>query len=235
MKESKFENLMWTVFTIMGLIFVAIGSIMAGTVLNYKNKVDTTGTIAEILTYTDSDENKEHEVYVSYTVNGQEYKSRLNSYSSSFYEGKKIEIYYDRDNPNKIGVKSLDLLVLILPGIGMIFLIIGATGIIVKIRKKNEEKQLRENGEKIYASYVETAINTSYTVNGKNPYNIICEWNNPSDNKNYIFKSKNIWINPENFIEEKNMKQFPVYINKDNMKKYVIDIDSLTENVVDLR
>lgn len=65
--------------------------------------------------------------------------------------------------------------------------------------------------------------------------NIICEWNNSLDNKKYIFKSKNIWMNPKNIIEERNIKQFPIYIDKNNKKKYVIDIDSLKEEVVDLR
>ena len=74
----------------------------------------------------------------------------------------------------------------------------------------------------------------SYSVNGKFPYNIICEWNNSADNKKYIFKSKNIWINPENLMEEKNIKIFPVYINLNDKKQYFLDVDSLTEDIVDL-
>lgn len=54
------------------------------------------------------------------------------------------------------------------------------------------------------------------------------------DSNKYIFKSKNIWINPENIIEEENIKQFPVYIDS-NKKKYIIDTESLTKNIVDLR
>lgn len=235
MKENKIENLLWIMCATIGALFVIIGLAVCGSTFNYKDKVDITGTITEISSYKDNDKNKKYEVYVSYFVEGKEYKSKLNGFSSSFYEGKEINIYYDKDNPNKISAKSLDLLVLIFPGIGMIFLIIGTTGILVKIKKGKEEKSLRENGEIIYANYVETVRNTSYTVNRKYPYNIICEWNNPLDNKNYIFKSKNIWINPEKTIEEREIRQFPIYINRDNMKKYIIDIDSLTENVVDLR
>lgn len=174
-------------------------------------------------------------MYVTYSVDGKKYESKLNGYSASFYEGKEIEIYYDKENPSKIGVKSLDLLFLIFPGIGLIFFIIGGTGIIIKIKRIKLEKNLKENGEVIYANYVETIINTSYKVNGKHPYNIICEWNNPEDNKKYIFKSKNIWLNPEHIIEKRNIKEFPIYLDNKNKKKYVIDIDSLTENVVDLR
>ncbi len=237
MKENKLENLIWIIFASIGTIFVIIGLIVfVVNIFNYKNKVDTVGTITEIsFYYSDDKHNRNYEVYVSYIVDGKEYESKLNGYSSSFYEGKEINIYYDKDNPSKIGVKSLDLLFLIFPGIGLIFLIIGGTGILIKINKKKSEITLKENGKVIYANYLETVLNTSYRVNGKYPYNIICEWNNTLDSKKYLFKSKNIWINPESIIKEKDIKQFPVYIDNNNKKKYVIDIDILTENIVDLR
>ena len=191
MKENKIENLIWTIFASIGAIFVIIGLAVFGSIFNYENKVDTVGTITGISSYySGTNHNRNHEVYVSYTVDGKEYESRLNSYSSSFYEGKEIDIYYDKDNPNKIGVKSLDLLFLIFPGIGLIFFIIGGTGILVKINKRKSEKKLKENGELIYANYVETVLNTSYRVNGKCPYNIICEWNNTLDSKKYPFHGR---------------------------------------------
>lgn len=235
MKTNKVENLIWIIFTVIGMIFILIGLVLGINIFNYDNKENTIGTIANISSYIDYEGDRNYEVFVTYNVNGKEYESKLNYYSSGFYEGKEIEIYYDKDNPSKIGVKSLDLLFLIFPGIGLIFFIIGGTGIIIKIKRIKLEKNLKENGEVIYANYVETTINTSYRVNGKHPYNIICEWNNPEDNKKYIFRSKNIWLNPETIIEEKNKKKFPIYLDKKNKKKYVIDIDSLTENIVDLR
>ena len=236
MKENKLEYLVWIIFASIGTIFVIAGLVAFGYITNYKNKVDTVGTITEISNYhSDNKNDGDYEVYVSYNVNGKEYESKLNSYSSSFYEGKEIDIYYGKDNPNKIGVKALDLLFLIFPGVGLIFLIIGGTGILVKINKGKSEKKLKEKGELIYANYVETVLNTLYTVNGRHPYNIICEWNNSLDGKKYIFKSKNIWTNPENIIKERNIKQFPVYIDNHNKKKYIIDIDIFSENVIDLR
>ena len=235
MKENKLESLIWIIFASIGAVFFIIGLVIIGSIFNYENKVDTVGTITEISSYRNTNHNRTHEVYVSYTIDGKEYESKLDGYSSSFYEGKEIGIYYDKDNPNKIGVKSLDLIFWILPGIGLIFLIIGGTGVFVKINKRKLERNLKENGELIYANYVETVLNTSYRANGKCPYNIICEWNNTLDSKKYIFKSKDIWINPEKIIKEKDIKQFPVYIDNNNKKKYAIDIDILTENIVDLR
>ncbi len=234
MKENKLENLVWIIFVGIGLIFVIIGFVMFGSVFDYTNKVDTIGTITKISTYRSSSQNsngnqkESHDVYVSYIVEGKEYESELNGYASNFYEGKEIEIYYDKDNPNKIGMKSLDLLFLLFPGIGLISLVIGVTGILVKINKRKLEKKLKQNGNLIYANYNETVLNTAYQINRQSPYNIICEWSDPLDDRKYIFKSKNIWTNPEKIIKEKNIKQFPVYID-DNKNKYIVDIDILAE------
>ena len=230
MKENKTENLLWIIFTIIGGIFVVIGLIIVGNVFNYENKESTVGIITEISTYRGNNDDRNYRVYVSYNVDGRTYESELNGYSSSFYEGKEINIYYDKNNPNKIGMKSLDLLFLMFPGFGLIFFAIGGTGLLIKSKNKKLETSLKEKGDVIYADYVETIVNRSYRVNGIPPYQIICEWSNPLDDKKYIFKSKNIWIKPENIIIERNIKQFPIYINRNNMKKYVLDIDILENN-----
>lgn len=234
MKDKMKDNLVWLIFFFIGLIFTVVGIFISIDTFNYENKIDTVGTITKITSDRDNDGDTSHNVLVAYNVNGSYRESRLNSYSSSFYIGKTIDIYYDKNDPNKIGVKSLDLLCLLFPGLGLLFVIIGGSGLIIKKKKHNLEKRLKESGTVIYATYVETVLNTSYTVNGRSPYNIICEWNNPSDNQKYIFKSKNIWHNPENIIAEKNIKQIPVYLDPNDIKKYAVDVDSLFENVVDL-
>ena len=231
MKENKTENLLWIIFTIIGIMFVVIGLVIVGNVFNYENKESTVGIITGISTHRGTNDNVDYRVYVSYNVDGRTYESELNGYSSSFYKGKEINIYYDKSNPTKIGMRSFDLLLLMFPGFGLIFFAIGGTGLLIKSRNKKLEKFLKENGDVIYADYVETILNRSYSVNDRHPYRIICEWNNPLDNKKYIFKSKNIWINPEDIIIERDIQQFPVYINRDNMKKYVVDIDILENNI----
>ena len=224
MKGDKALKFLWGTFTTMGAIIVIIGLIVFFSVCNYKNKVDTVGIIIDTGNGTT----------VSYNVEGEEHESSFSGYSSSFHVGDEIEIYYDKDDANKIGSKSLDLLYLILPGIGSIFLLIGMIGLGVLSHKKKKEKNLRENGELVYATYSETILNVNVRVNGRYPYNIIVEWNNPEDGKKYLLKSKNIYFNPEMLIEERNIKTFPVYINPNNKKQYFVDVDILNEDVVDL-
>lgn len=235
MMANKTENLIWIIFGTIGAIFLVVGIFICFPMLNKKDKIETTAVITKMSTYRYGKGNTRYHVQVSYKVDGEEYESNLNGYSSSFYEGKEIEIYYDKNNPTQIGSKSLDLIMLIFPGIGIIFILIGGIGIAVKLNRKKIIKKLKENGKLIYANYVETNINRAYSVNMRNPYNIICEWNNTADNKKYLFKSDNIWIDPENIIEEKNIKTFPVYINENKINQYFIDIDEITKDIVDLR
>ena len=54
------------------------------------------------------------------------------------------------------------------------------------------------------------------------------------DDKKYIFKSDNMWNDPERIILEKNIQTFPVYINSEKINEYVVDIEEITEDIVDL-
>lgn len=92
MSGNKVENLAWIIFTIVGTVFVAIGIILFGSVFDYTNKIETTGIITRI-SLSGSSENDSNKVYVSYVAEGNEYESTLSGYSSSFYEGKEIEIF----------------------------------------------------------------------------------------------------------------------------------------------
>ena len=50
----------------------------------------------------------------------------------------------------------------------------------------------------------------------------------------YLFRSNNIWYNPESIIEERQLKQLPVYLDENNYKKYYVGIDELEDMVQDL-
>ena len=102
-------------FVFLGLfggVFILIGSIVLH---ENDHRVETTAVISRIETgMLQSD----HDVYVSYTVDGKDYETRSNVYDSRYYEGKEIKVFYDPENPEKIyGDTKL---------LGTIFIIIGS-------------------------------------------------------------------------------------------------------------
>ena len=126
-----------------GLIMFVVGILICIETFDYSDKIETTGVISQIIPYTDSDGDKSYHVYIKYYVNGDEYNSEFGGYSSSYYVGKEIKIYYDKNNVDEIGDKSLDLLFLMFPGFGLSFMGVGVILLIInndRNRKKTKKK-----------------------------------------------------------------------------------------------
>ena len=125
---------------------------------------------------------------------------------------------------------GVDYFWLLFPLIGILFFSIGFLFLFFQNRGKRLLRRLKSNGDLVYAKVIEVSTNTSYSVNGVNPYVIKCEWMSPYDGKKYIFKSENLWEDPTDIIEEKLIREFPVYITRGSVKPYVIDLDVLNGN-----
>lgn len=103
-----------------GLLIFLIGSFYSVKVIFFDIK-GKTKTYGEIINITDSS------TTVKYSAYGRSYKKVFNVYSSTYYEGKNIKIYYDKDHPQKAMIANMRYLVLIAPGMGI--LITGLFGV----------------------------------------------------------------------------------------------------------
>ncbi len=67
-------------------------------------------------------------------------------------------------------------------------------------------------------------FNTSLTVNGRSPWRIVTQWQNPSSGEVQLFESDDIWYNPTPFIA---VAQITVYAHPDDLKRYHMDTSFL--------
>ena len=222
---NKKINRLYIAFLIIGIIITSIGLYTSIKMLDNSNKEDTIGTITSIVSTSSDTPN----VYVTYDVDGRSYTSVINGYSSSFYEGKKIDIYYMKNDPNTIGSKKLELLLLLIPFMGLIFLLIGGINIFKVISNKKKKERLIKTGIKIEATYIETNTNFNLRVLERNPSNIICEYDDPISKNTYKFKSERLWYDPSLYISDCEIETFTVYVNKNDMKDYYVDIEELID------
>lgn len=235
MKQKSTEWFIAIMLTIMGAIFFIIGLMVIKNEMSFKSKsIETVAEITDIETYRSRD-NTDHIVYIKYIVNNKVYNEVLNYWNSGMSVGEEVNILYNPDNPNEMTAKNSSYFAFIFPVIGGITFIIGILILINKIKRKNMKSELLKNGDYITAEIEEIIYNTSYTVNGRHPYIITCRWENPADGNTYLFKSENIWYNPASIIEERNITTFPVYINRNNLKKYFMSLENIEDNVIDLR
>lgn len=226
MKSKLINFFPGIIFVLIGGGFLFIGLFFGLSGLDFEeNARETLGTITKIETYRDSDDEIRHTAYVSYAANGETYNQSLSYYSSSMYEGKKIKVYYDPGIPSKIQVEGENSFKLIIGIFGGVFVLIGIVVTVYQIKKLIDQKKLIQMGERIYANIVDVTENMSYTVNNRHPYVITCEWNGPDGI--VVFKSQNIWDDPQPIIDTYNITTMSVYIDRENPKKYFMSLENL--------
>ena len=231
---NQYLRHMWFLFVGIGIFFVIVGIVVFFFLRTPKeNRIYVTGTITQIDRYDeDNDGEYEYDVYVKYRVNGTTMENKLNYYSRSMKKGKTIKIYYDLEDPTKISSDSGDSLVLIIPEIvGLVFFIVGVAGIYSSNKKKWKQKQLMETGNPIYATIKDVKLNNELIVKGASPYNIYCEWINPKDNSECIFKSENIWKNPIPILQQKNITTLKVFVDPNDKDFYIVDLSQIEEEL----
>lgn len=220
-------NLIGILFFIIGLIFVIFGTISAISNANFKNHAKTTeAEIIEINYQRRKSGNSRHTVIVKYNIANTEYVTQLNEFNSKMYVGKKINIYYDPNDPGNIKTDSILVYVICIP-IGGIFTIVGGIFIFINLKSVMRRKNLIENGDVFTGTIFDVKMNTLLTINHRHPYKAECEVIDPYTNERYLYSSENI----VNDISELIGSNVTVYVDKNNKGKYFVDINELINNV----
>jgi len=198
-----------------------------------KEAISTEGTVIALLkVYSEEDSGTSltYKPLVQFIdQNGGEFEF-ASSHSSSppkYSIGEKTEILYQPDSPNKAKIKSFFSLwgeATIIGGLGTVLFLIGGGIFLFQKNKKKLIDYLKRNGKRINADFQSVGLNNTYSYNGRNPFQIIAQWQNPSTLKIHIFKSENLWFDPTEFIENDTIT---VIIDKKNPKKYWMDTSFL--------
>lgn len=189
----------------------------------------TEGTVVQlILSY--SDHSRTYRPLVRFTdTNGKaiEFVSSTGSNPPGYSEGEKVEVLYLPAEPYKARLNSFFSLwggSIIVGGLGTIFLLIGGGIFLAPKLKSRKNEYLKEQGSPIESEFQSVAFNTTVSVNGRNPFQVITQWKNPSTSQIQIFKSDNLWYDPTEHIQNKRIR---VFIDRNNPKKYYVDLSFL--------
>lgn len=126
---------------IFGLVFIVVAVVVSSSgKKSIENYLPVEATIKEIR-YVDDN----HKPYVEYEVDGETYHSELNFYSSSMYEGQRIEVLYNPENPSQTASEDAFKIIGFVFGlIGGIFLVAGlipmTIGIIATVKLSKAPK-----------------------------------------------------------------------------------------------
>lgn len=157
--------------------------------------------------------------------------SKLGSGSPSYSVGQHVDVLYVPSAPENAKINSFMNLYFVTLILGVMSGVILASLLVGRLFKglgKKKVARLIQQGRPIQAKFQAVEKNNMIAMNGRHPYHIIAHWQNPSTNQLHIFKSKNIWFNPTDYI---NRKELTVYVDKSNIKKYHMDVSFLPEVV----
>ncbi|WP_419901204.1 DUF3592 domain-containing protein [Kiloniella sp.] len=158
-----------------------------------------------------------------------EFISSVGSNPASFAEGEIIEVLYDTEVPHNAQINSFFSLwfgPLLTGFLGVAFSLIGRGIILFTHLKTKQNHYLRIHGSPIITKFDSIIENRRITYNNRHPFQIITQWQNPITGKVHIFKSNNIWYDPTQYIEGKDIT---VFINRDNPDKHLVDLSFLPE------
>lgn len=229
------------VFKIVGAIFAVIGiAALVGLVLSIMHtsgfiaeSVTADGQIVDIVARTsrDSDGNRTTSHYPVIRFQSQdgntiEFKAS-SSVSRGTGVGEAVEVRYLPRKPSKAKMWNsfMDMwgLSVFLGIFGVVFTGLGVPFFWLGIRDDLNEKRAQTYSKEIQATINGVTQNTSVTVNGRSPFQIEAQWLNPDSNEMHVFKSKNLWYDPSQLLQE----TITVKADPHNLKKYWMDVSFL--------
>lgn len=222
------------VFTVIGLAMLVGAFFMYSDTREFLSKaVATEGTVTHLVRSRSSDSTTYKPVVEFKNQNGGlvEFTSSIGSNPPSYSQGEVVEVLYQKASPEKAKIRDFFSLwggPTILGGLGILFFTVGLLIILVGSLKGRKIKYLKQSGVPVTAKFQSVEINGSLEVNGRNPYQILAQWENPITSELHIFNSENLWFDPTDYI---NQDEITVLIEKDNPKKYYVDISFLPNAV----
>jgi hypothetical protein len=237
----KVLNIIKYSFTIIGLVALAVATILY---LHTRTFLETSivaqGTVIDLVMVESDRSSSSSGVSIrastnSYapvvkftTENGLTYKfkSSFSTYPPAYDVGEKVEVLYNKTDPDEASINSFFFIwggTLIIGSLGLLFATIGLAMLAIDLFKSRNKQRLIETGVKIKTRFHSTQLNPSLEVNGRNPYQIRSEWKNPRTAQMHIFDSDNIWFDPTDHIPS----EITVYIERENPSKYYVDLSFL--------
>lgn len=194
-----------------------------------KNAIKAEGTVIELIRSRSDDSITYQPVVVFVSQKGEEieFTSSVGSNPPSYSKGQTVEIFYLPENPQTAeinGFFSLWGVPIILGAMGGIFSTVGASILVAIISKEREEKYLKQQGTPIKTKFKGVEIDTTKSIDGRNPFRVITQWQNPSTTEIHVFKSNSIWYDPSEFMTSDSIT---VFIERENPKKYFVDLSFL--------
>lgn len=128
---------------------------------------------------------------------------------------------------------DLQVLWIVFAAVGVSMWIPSAVLACVYTSIRRRQVYLRSNGTRVEAAVDQiTPVYAQAYSTSSIPYLITLRWTNSRDGKTYIYRSEPLRFNPERYMMEHGITTLPVYVDRDNPRRYFVDTGELMKDVV---
>lgn len=192
--------------------------------------VRTQGTVIDLIAVRSDDSTTYRPVVRFEDSEGRtvEFSSSSSSNPPRYARGEAVSILYRPTDPQDAEIDGYFSLwggQTILAALGSVFLLIGGGIIIGQRAKRLRDEALRASGTPIETDLQSVEINTSFSVNGRHPFRVLTQWQNPATSEVHVFHSDNLWFDPAKYLPQG--QRIKVYIEPGNPKRYYVDLSFL--------
>ncbi|MFJ3487341.1 DUF3592 domain-containing protein [Pseudomonas sp. NPDC090202] len=155
--------------------------------------------------------------------------SSTGSNPPAYKKGESVDVLYAPHAPEEATINSFFELwggVVISAILGTVFSSVGALMFLMARFKRKRKEQLMKIGVTVGAQLQSVERNGRFSMNGRNPYIITCQWTNPETYAIHRFESENIWFDPSEYITRETID---VYVKPGNLRVYYVDVSFLPE------
>jgi Protein of unknown function (DUF3592) len=158
-----------------------------------------------------------------------EFDSGIGSRPPRYTVGEKVPVLYQPANPYQAKIDSFLSLwfgPVLLAGMGSIFCLVGAGLMLATRTRSRTDDRLMHEGMPIEADFQQVDVNTSLSLNGRHPFRVLAQWQDPTTSRIHVFTSHNLWFDPSKYITQ---KQIRVYVDRVDPKRYYVDLSFLPQ------
>jgi len=150
---------------------------------------------------------------------------------AAYSRGDKVPLLYDPANPERAQIDTFmerSFGPVLLSGLGAVFALVGGGVLAARMRERKQRAWLAQNGMRVQARFEGVQYDTSLTVNNRNPWRLLAQWQHPATQKVYSFRSDPIWFDPTPYVQQR--ESVDVVLNADDPKQYQVDITFLPKS-----
>jgi hypothetical protein len=218
------------VFSAAGFVMLAIALFWATSTRSFVARASTAqGTVIELV---ESRSNNSSVYYprVSFsTARGERvaFRASVGSNPPQYTKGETVEVLYLPERPYdaKInGALSLWFGPALVGSMGAVFFLIGAGIFIYTVRTRRLDDFLMRNGTPVETKFQMVERHTGYEVNGRYPFRVVTQWQNPATSQIHIFHSHDVQFDPSEYVKDRSIR---VFIDRADPKRYYVDLSFL--------